>query len=139
MTQNGLPDRETILGKVKMLATVSTELEQNSRMLGAASNMVMAEQLKRKVEELTMRQDRLVREIAGWHPEPAVRDKFLALTRTVDEFRPRIKACKTHDELAQLQGEMDRAVDEWVHMFQTIVAQLVGAPPPPSAVYQKDG
>ncbi|MEW6283576.1 MAG: hypothetical protein AB1758_33505 [Candidatus Eremiobacterota bacterium] len=133
-----LPDRESILNKVKLLASVSTELEQNSRMLGSASNLVMAEQLKRKVDELTTRQDRLVREIAGWHPDPAVRDGFLAQTRAVDEFRPRIKACKTHDELAALQAEMDRAVDEWVHQFQTIVAHLMGAPPPPSAVYQKE-
>lgn len=133
-----LPEREVVMSKVKLLATVSTDLEKNSRMLAAANNMVMAEQLRRQVDELNKKQDRLVREIAGWHPDEATRESFLALTRKVDDFKVRIKAVKTHDELKELQAEMDSSVDQWVHQFQTIVAQLVGAPPPPSPVYQQE-
>lgn len=121
-----------------MLATVSTDLEKNSRMLQAANNMVMAEQLRRQVEELTQRQDRLVREIAGWHPDPPTRERFLEQTRKVDDFKNRIKKVKTHEELKELQTEMDASVDDWVLQFQTIVSQLVGAPPPTQPVYQED-
>lgn len=126
------------MSKVKMLATVSTDLEKNSRMLQAANNMVMAEQLRRQVEELTQRQDRLVREIAGWHPDSPTRERFLEQTRKVDDFKNRIKKVKTHEELKELQTEMDASVDDWVLQFQTIVSQLVGAPPPTQAVYQED-
>lgn len=132
-----VPAKDIVLGKVKMLATVSTDLEKNSRMLQAANNMVMAEQLRRQVEELTQRQDRLVREIAGWHPDPGTRDRFLDLTKKVDDFKNRIKKVKTHEELKELQTEMDASVDDWVLQFQTIVSHLVGAPPPSQAVYEE--
>jgi hypothetical protein len=133
-----VPSKEIVLNKVKMLATVSTDLEKNSRMLQAANNMVMAEQLRRQVEELTQRQDRLVREIAGWHPDPPTRERFLDQTKKVDDFKNRIKKVKTKEELSELEKEMNQSVDDWVLQFQIIVSQLVGAPPPTTAVYQED-
>jgi DNA repair exonuclease SbcCD ATPase subunit len=122
------------LQDVKTLAEVSKELENHSRMLAAAVNIVQAGELRRKVNELTRRQDELVRRIVAHHPDPGVRQRFDQLSARLEEYPARIKACNDPGELARLKQEIDKTVEEWVHQFQSIVANLMGAPPPPQAI-----
>lgn len=126
--------RHDIVERLRKLAEVSKELEQNARMQAAAVNLVQAGELRRRVDELTKRQDALVLGIVERHPEPEMRSRFDRLTRQIEEFRPQIKSCQDSQELKRLKAEIDAAVEEWVHLFQKIVADLVGVAPPAGPV-----
>lgn len=126
--------RQDIVERLRKLAEVSKELEQNARMQAAAVNLVQAGELRRRVDELTKRQDALVMGIVERHPDPAVRARFAALSHKIEEFRPQIKACQDPKELQRLKEEIDASVEEWVHLFQKIVASLVGVAPPSGPV-----
>lgn len=127
-------ERRRVIDEVRKLSEISRELEQNARLLASAVNLVQAGELRRKVDELTRRQDDLVRRIVARHPDTAERERFEALSRKLDEFRPAIRACQEKEELLRLKEEMDRTVEEWVGQFQRMVADLVGAPPPPHPI-----
>lgn len=124
------PRRDEILEKLRKLAEVSKDLEQNARMQAAAVNLVQAGELRRRVDELTRRQDALVLQIVERHPDAGTRDRFLALTRRIEEFRPQIRSCQDPEELKRLKQDIDHSVEDWVHQFQTIVSALVGVAPP---------
>jgi len=126
--------RDEILEKLRRLAEVSKDLEQNARMQAAAVNLVQAGELRRRVDELSRRQDTLVLGIVDRHPDAAMRDRFHLLSRRIEEFRPQIRSCQDPRELERLKKEIDAAVEEWVHLFQKIVATLVGVAPPSGPV-----
>ena len=128
------PRRAEILEKLHRLAEVSKDLEQNARMQAAAVNLVQAGELRRRVDELTRLQDSLVKAIVDRHPDAALRDRFHSLSRRIEEFRPQIRSCQDPEELQNLKRQIDGAVEEWVHVFQRIVATLVGVSPPPGPV-----
>lgn len=126
--------RQDIVERLRKLAEVSKELEQNARMQAAAVNLVQAGELRRRVDELTRRQDSLVMSIVERHPDPEVRARFATLSHRIEEFRPQIKSCQDPQELKRLKQEIDASVEEWVHLFQKIVASLVGVAPPSGPV-----
>ncbi len=126
--------RNEIMGRLQKLAEVSKELEQNVRMQAAAVNLVQAGELRRRVEELTQRQDALVQGIVDHHPDAALRARFISLSRRIEEFRPQIRACQDAKKLTELKAQIDESVEEWVHLFQCIVSTLVGVVPPPGPV-----
>lgn len=126
--------RQDIVERLRKLAEVSKELEQNARMQAAAVNLVQAGELRRRVDELTKRQDALVMSIVERHPDADVRSRFATLSHRIEEFRPQIKSCQDPQELKRLKQEIDASVEEWVHLFQKIVASLVGVAPPSGPV-----
>lgn len=126
--------RQDIVERLRKLAEVSKELEQNARMQAAAVNLVQAGELRRRVDELTKRQDALVMSIVERHPDADVRARFANLSHRIEEFRPQIKSCQDPQELKRLKQEIDASVEEWVHLFQKIVASLVGVAPPSGPV-----
>ncbi len=126
--------RDEIMGRLQKLAEVSKELEQNVRMQAAAVNLVQAGELRRRVDELTRLQDTLVQGIVDHHPDAALRQRFSALSRRIEDFRPQIRSCQDAGKLKELKEQIDESVEEWVHLFQYIVSTLVGVAPPSGPV-----
>lgn len=103
-------------------------------MVNAATNLIQAEQLRKRVAELTETQTRMINELVALSSDQAARDRFHALNRRMDDLKEEIKASNEMDEIKRLQGEFEAAVEAWVHQYQTIVAVLMGAPPPPGPI-----
>ena len=116
------------------LAEISHSIEQHARMQASAYNLVQAGEIKRRIDELTESQNRLVMAIVDRHPDAEARERFKALGRKIDDYRPQIKACDDREELKRLKNEIDEAVEEWVLQFQIIVSNIVGVTPPTRAV-----
>ncbi|MBQ7503173.1 hypothetical protein IJT93_10795, partial [bacterium] len=49
-----------VLAQLRQLAEISRSIEQHTRMQAAATNFVQAGEIKRRIDELTAKQDRLV-------------------------------------------------------------------------------
>jgi hypothetical protein len=129
-------DKAEVRRILEELAQVSKDLEANARMLSKAANIIAAEQLRKRVNELTARQNTMMTQLVGMHPEAAVRDRYHQLSRQVDELQKEVKGTSDMDELKRLDGEITSRVGDYVHHFQTIVANLMGAPPPPEPIYE---
>ncbi|MCA9792946.1 MAG: hypothetical protein KC910_14160 [Candidatus Eremiobacteraeota bacterium] len=105
-------------------------------MANAAVNMIQAEQLRKRIDELTERQERLMDELVAMHPDPSVRDRFEALSSKIEELKIEIRGCNDMEDLKELEGKIESTVESWVHHFQIIVAGLMGAPPPSGPIFQ---
>lgn len=123
-----------VLAQLRQLAEISRSIEQHTRMQAAATNFVQAGEIKRRIDELTAKQDRLVMTIVGNHPDPQVREDFRRLSKKIDDYRPRIKSCEDKEELKQLKDELDQTVEDWIYQFQVIVSSIMGVAPPGQAV-----
>lgn len=123
-----------VLAQLRQLAEVSRTIEQHTRMQAAATNFVQAGEIKRRIEELTANQDRLVMTIVGNHPDPEVRENFRRLASKIEEYRPKIKSCEDKETLKEIKKELDETVEEWIYQFQIIVSSIVGVNPPDKAV-----
>ncbi len=119
--------RDQVMEKMRKLAEVSKQLEQQVRAQGQALNVMQAGAIKKRVDELTERQNELVMSIVDMYPDKKKRDEFVALGNKIEDFRPKIRACNDHDELETLKKEVDQCVDDWVDRFQSIVRDLVGS------------
>jgi hypothetical protein len=129
--------KQDVRRRLEALATVSKELENNAKMQAAAPNIVAAEQLKKRVTELTELQGRQMNELIAMHPDPAAQERFHQLSQGVDELQLQVKAAQQIDELKRLESEMEARVSAYVLHFQRMVAELMGAPPPETPVYSK--
>lgn len=105
------------------------------KMLSKAANIVAAEQLKKKVTELTEAQNRLMHGLVSLHPDPERQKEYFNHARVVEELPPQIKACKEIEELRELEKAIGKSTDDLVHSFQTIVAELMGGKPPEEPVF----
>ncbi len=121
---------------LESLAQVSKDLEANARMLSKAANIIAAEQLRKRVNELTAQQNDMMTQLVGMHPDAATRDRYHQLSKQVEALQKEVKGTSDMTELKRLEGEIEARVGDYVHQFQTIVANLVGAPPPPGPIYQ---
>jgi hypothetical protein len=130
-----MPNPVDIRQKVEELARVSKDLEGNVKMQAHAANFTAAEQLRKRVSELTETQNQLMAELVELHPDKKKQQRFGDLHNAVEELKPQIKACKEIEELRRLEKSLEQTVEDYVHCFQTIVAELMGAPPPQGPVF----
>lgn len=126
---------EDIRKKLEELAKVSKELEANVKLQAGAANITAAEQLRKRVTELSETQNRLMNELVSLHPQKESRERFFQLSRAIDSFQVEIKACKEMEELRRLEREMEKGVEDFVLCFQTIVAELMGGTPPSEPIF----
>ena len=120
--------------KLRKLAEVSKKLEQYASAQSAATNVMQACEIKKRVDELTARQDDLVLSLVEMHQDKARRDEVIALSDRLEEYRLQVKACQNAQELEELKEAIDKTVDEWILKFQNLVSDLVGLEPPKSPV-----
>ncbi len=116
--------------KLEELAAVTKDLDGNLKMLSRAANIVAAEQLKKRVTELTDAQNQKMAELVGFSPDPQDLKQFHQLAREVDELGAQIKACKEIEVLRELEKQIDETTSALVQLFQRVVAELMGVKPP---------
>ena len=128
-------DREEVRSRIEELARISKELEANAKMQANAANIIAAEQLKKRVTELTELQSKKMRELVAMHHDEDAKRRYGELSLQIDETQLKIKATKDMQELKQLEAEIESVVSQYVHHFQTMVSQLMGAPAPDKPVF----
>lgn len=116
--------------KLEELAAVTKDLDGNLKMLSKAANMIAAEQLKKRVTELTDAQNQKMAELVGLSPDPQDLKKLNELASEVDELGAQIKACKERELLRDLEEQIGQTTSALVEHFQRVVAQLMGVKPP---------
>ena len=116
--------------KLEELAAVTKDLDGNLKMLSRAANIIAAEQLKKRVVELTDSQNQKMVELVALSSDPQDPKDFTRYAREVDELGAQIKACKEIEVLRELEKKIDETTDALVQLFQRVVAQLMGLKPP---------
>ena len=134
MTEQGA-DRSEIRRQIEELATLSKELESNAKLQANAPNFVAAEQFKKKVTELTERQSQMMIALVKLHSDPHALTRYQELQQQIEAAQAQVKATRKMDELRAIEAELDKLISAWVHHFQTVVAELMGAPPPDAPVF----
>jgi predicted nucleic acid-binding Zn-ribbon protein len=126
-----------VRGRLEELARVSKELENNAKMQAAAPNIVAVEQLKKRVTDLTEQQNKMMSELVDLHPDSAARDRYHQLSQSIDELQLQVKAAQAIGDLKQLEAAMESTVAQYVHHFQTMMSDLMGAPRPDAPIFHK--
>lgn len=116
--------------KLEELAAVTKDLDGNLKMLSKAANIIAAEQLKKRVTELTDAQNQKMTELVALSPDPQDLKKFNQLSRDVDDLGAQIKACKEREVLRELEQKIDGTTGAQVELFQRVVARLMGLKAP---------
>ena len=131
------PNKDQIFQRLEALATLSKDLENNAKLQANAANIVAAEQFKKKVTELTDSQSKMMTELVAMHPDPANLERYNQLQQELDESQRNVKASKTKsmDELKELETTTLHCASAYIHHFQSVIADLMGAPPPPAPVF----
>lgn len=129
LSTHAAPDPQEVRKKLEELAAVTKDLDANLRMLSKAANIVAAEQLKKRVTELSDAQNQKMAELVGLSPDPQDLKKLNQLASEVDELGAQIKACKEREVLRDLEEQIGQTTSALVEHFQRVVAQLMGAKP----------
>ena len=116
--------------KLEELAAVTKDLDGNLKMLARAANIIAAEQLKKRVNELSEAQNQKMTDLVAMSPDPQDLKQFTQLSRDVDDLGAQIKACKEREVLRELEQKIDGTTGAQVELFQRVVAALMGVKPP---------
>jgi hypothetical protein len=116
--------------KLEELAAVTKDLDGNLKMLSKAANIIAAEQLKKRVTELTDAQNQKMTDLVAMSPDPQDLKKFTQLSQDVDDLGAQIKACKEREVLRELEQKIDGTTGAQVELFQRVVARLMGVKEP---------
>lgn len=130
LQMSNLPDPAETRRLLEELARVNKDLDANARMQANAPNFVAAEQLRKRVRELDEARKQQMLAIVELHPDTARHQEYIKKSNAVDQCEADIKACKDAASVRQLGEDLDRVVGAYIHCFQSIVAELMGAPPP---------
>ncbi len=123
--------------KLKELSEVSRDLDRHSQMSKTASHPVQAQQVRKRIDELTEQQNAMMNDLVARHSSEEKKSHYQGLGAKVDALKEEIRGCEDKERLAELEGQIESTVDDWIHAFQVIVSELAGVQPPSSAVYDK--
>lgn len=123
--------------KLKELAEVSRDLDRHSQMSKTASHPIQAQQVRKRIDELTEQQSALMNGLVDQHPSDERKTHFHKLGAQVDTLKEEIRGCEDKEKLVELESQIEAIVDSWIHAFQVIVSELAGVQPPSQAVYDK--
>lgn len=121
--------------ELEELAEVSRDLDRHQKLSQSASHPIQAQQVRKRLDELTARQATLMEELVSRHPNGQTKAQFKKLGDELDQLRTDIRACEDKEQLAEYESQIEAKVDKWVHHFQIIVSELSGVAPPPGPVY----
>lgn len=123
--------------ELEELAEVSRDLDRHQTLAQTASHPIQAQQVRKRIDELSARQSTLMADLVARHPNEATKSKFQSLSDELEQLRTSIRNCEDKEELAQFESQIEELVDKWVHQFQIIVSEISGIAPPPGPVYDK--
>lgn len=124
--------------ELKTLAEVSRDLDRHTQMARTASHPIQAQQVRKRIDELTVQQTSLMTQLVDRHPNMITRQKFEKLSQELEQLRADIKACNDNEELAQFDTRIEEVVNRWVHQFQVIVSEISGVKPPAKPVFDSN-
>lgn len=122
---------------LETLAEVSRDLDRHTQLSKTATHPIQAQQVRKRIDELTVQQTSLMDNLVAKHPNSETKSKFQKLTEELDQLRVDIRGCSDKEELAVLEEKIDEQVNRWVHHFQIIVSELSGIQPPAKPVFDK--
>lgn len=126
---------QEIRNSLEKLAEVSRDLDRHTQLSKTASHPIQAQQVRKRIKELTDEQTILMDELVQKHPSPETKAKFKSLSDGIDQLRADIRGCDDKEQLAELEAQIEEKVNNWVHHFQIIVSELSGIKPPPKPVF----
>lgn len=126
---------DEIRAKLGELAEVSRDLDRHTQLSKTANHPIQAQQVRKRIDELTAQQTSLMEHLVERHPNMITKQKFRTLTEELDGLRRDIRGCEDQEELEKLEVKIDEVVNRWVHQFQIIVSELSGIKPPPKPVF----
>lgn len=121
--------------RIKELAEVSRDLDRHTQLSRSASHPIQAQQVRKRIDELTAQQSSLMSALVAQHPDETRRVEFSKLSQKLDNLRDEIRGCEDQEQLIALEDQIETTVDHWVHGFQVIVSELAGVKPPDQAIY----
>lgn len=121
--------------ELKNLAEVSRDLDRHTKLARSATHPIQAQQVRKRIDELTVKQTGLMNQLVERHPNMITKQKFEKLSKELDQLRIDIRACEDKEELAKLDAQIEETVNKWVHQFQVIVSEISGVKPPPKPVF----
>jgi seryl-tRNA synthetase len=121
--------------KLKELAEVSRDLDRHSQMSKTASHPIQAQQVRKRIDELTAQQNSMMNALVEQHPDEEKRSAYHQLGAKVDSLKDEIRGCEDKEKLVELESQIEEVVDTWIHAFQVIVSELAGVKPPEQTVY----
>jgi chromosome segregation ATPase len=130
-------DGQGIRKTLETLAEVSRDLDRHTQLSKTANHPIQAQQVRKRIDELTAQQTSLMNELVEQHPSQETKTKFEKLTVELDQLRSDIRSCEDKDELAELEARIEELVNRWVHQFQVIVSELSGVKPPSKPIFDK--
>ncbi len=129
------PESATVRAQLEKLAAVSQDLDRHTQLSKTASHPIQAQQVRKRIDELTGEQSQLMQGLVSQHPNAEAKSRFNGLERDIDDLRDQIRGCDDQETLADLEKRIEETVDRWVHAFQIIVSELTGVRPPDGPVY----
>lgn len=121
--------------KLKELAEVSRDLDRHSQLSKSASHPIQAQQVRKRIDELTQQQTSLMKSLVDRHPDADKRAQYEQLGAQVEGLKEKIRGCEEKENLVELESQIESVVDAWIHCFQVICSELSGVKPPEQAVY----
>lgn len=121
--------------ELEELAQVSRDRDRHQKMSQTASHPIQAQQVRKRLDELTARQNALMEELVARHPNEEKKARFKKLGDELEQLQSEFRACEDKEQLPDFEVKIEAKVDEWVHHFQIIVSELSGVSPPPGPVY----
>ena len=129
------PGKVDIKEGLKTLAEVSRDLDRHTKLARTATHPIQAQQVRKRIDELTAQQTGLMNQLVEKHPNMITKQKFEKLSKELDQLRVDIRACEDTEELAKLDDQIEETVNKWVHQFQVIVSDISGVKPPSKPVF----
>lgn len=123
--------------KLKELSEVSRDLDRHSQLARSASHPVQAQQVRKRIDELTAQQNALMNELVSQHPSEERKANYQKLGSQLDTLKEEIRGCEDKEKLVELEAKIEEMIDSWIHSFQIIVSELAGVQPPSQAIYDK--
>jgi hypothetical protein len=123
--------------KLKELAEVSRDLDRHSQLSRSASHPIQAQQVRKRIDELTAQQSSLMNALVEQHSDEEKKANFHKLAAQVESLKEEIRGCEDKEKLVELETQIEGVVDSWIHGFQVIVSELAGVQPPSKAVYDQ--
>ena len=128
-------DGQGIREELETLAEVSRDLDRHAKLSKTAHHPIQAQQVRKRIDELTAQQTKLMTSLVERHTNEATKAKFNELSDKLDQLRVDIRACEDKETLAEFEAKIDESVTSWVHQFQIIVSELSGIAPPSKPVF----
>lgn len=123
--------------QLKQLAEISRDLDRHSQMSKTASHPVQAQQVRKRIDELTEQQSSMMNALVDKHPDDTKKSNFRDLGAKVESLKEEIRGCEDKEKLVEFEAQIESTVDSWIHAFQVIVSELAGVQPPSQAVYDQ--